>query len=61
MLVNQSGADDTSDFDHATRFLARALILDLPGIWWADPVSHLFPSVIENALNVLVSAYTTQA
>ena len=39
MHVNQYGAGDP---DRAARFLARALILDLPGIWWADPVSHPF-------------------
>jgi hypothetical protein len=55
-----TAAEQAGYLDEAGRFLARALLLDVPGIWWASPVSILFPSVIGDALDVLASAYQIQ-
>ncbi len=43
------------DLDRAGRVLARAIISDLPGIWWVGAVSRLFPSAIQDAWNILSS------
>jgi hypothetical protein len=50
-----------SNLDRAGRLLARALIMDPPGIWWVRVVSHFFPSLICDACDVLSDAYATTA
>jgi hypothetical protein len=48
------------DLEHAARFLARELVLDLLGLWWVAAVSRLFPSAIEDAWGILATAYSTR-
>ena len=46
------------DPDRAQRLLVLALSADSPQIrWWIEGVSHLFPSAIRGAGEVLVSAF----
>ena len=51
-VVAQAG-----EADRAGRLLARALIMDLPEIWWVRAVSDFFPSAIGCAWDVLADAY----
>lgn len=56
-----TAAAKVGDLDSAGRLLGRALLVDLPGVWWVETVADFFPSAIEEVLSILVSAYTTQA
>jgi tetratricopeptide (TPR) repeat protein len=45
--------------DHAVRLLTQVLVMDPPQIGWVGTLSDLYPSVIEDAWNVLVDTYTS--
>ena len=55
-----SAAAQAGDIDRARHLLALALSVDSPDIrWQLKGVSHLFPSTIREAGDVLANAYTT--